>query len=69
MTAHDVEAGAAAAGANIPKGDLNGPAVAGAVDFQSKYQEERNKRLKAQGNAQFIDLRQSKQYEKFIGML
>ncbi len=56
-----------AVGANVPNPDLNGPAVADSIDFQAKYQEERNKRLKSEGSSQYIDLRLSEQHKRFIG--
>lgn len=54
--------------ANVPAPDLNGPAVANSVDFQTKYEKERSKRLRPEGYQQYIDLHQSEQHRRFIGM-
>ena len=48
--------------------DLNGPQVAGSLSFDpmEKYGEERQKRIKAVGVNQYIDLRRSEKYKNFI---
>jgi hypothetical protein len=51
-------------GVNIPAPDLNGPQVAGNV--MARYETERQKRLKSSGTSQFVDLRTSEKYIKFV---
>lgn len=53
-------------GVNIPAPDLNGPQVADSVNYLQKYNNERDKRLKAQGTGQFINLRGSEKYSRFL---
>lgn len=56
----------AAAGVNKPALDLNGPQVVDSDTYLQKYNDEREKRLKAQGTGQFMNLRSSKKYSRFL---
>lgn len=54
------------AGVNVPAPDLNGPQVADSQDYLQKYKDERDKRIKASGTSQYIDLRSSKKYSRLL---
>ncbi|KAK4541879.1 hypothetical protein LTR36_007243 [Oleoguttula mirabilis] len=53
-------------GAKVPSQDLNGPAVAGPLAFMQKYSEERSKRLREDGNRQYIDPSKSDKMRHFL---
>ena len=66
---HIVDMGDAAVGkvgANVPRQDLNGPQVAASLNFMERYSEERNKRIRAEGVKQYIDLQNSERFNNFL---
>ena len=46
--------------------DLNGPQIADSFKLMEKYGEERDKRIRAEGVKQYIDLRTSTKYNNFV---
>lgn len=54
------------ASANVPSEDLNGPQIAAGVDVHQKYDEERDKRLRDEGLAQYIDPTTSEKHRHFL---
>jgi len=53
-------------GVSVPAPDLNGAQVADPAIYFQRYNDEKNKRLRAQGTGQFVNLRTSPKYSRFL---
>jgi len=51
---------------NIPAADLNGPEIADGYDYRTRYAQEREKRIRSDGLAQYIDPAESEKHGHFL---